>query len=370
MRSPSDVVLEHYSMLHTDRKDLREDDWDDLRIPQFEADLLSSLIDEATDRARSEPVQYRLGRELIIVGDLHGNIIDLLRIFVLAGAPPKRRFLFLGDYVDRGNCSIEVVTLLMALYIAYPGHIFLLRGNHEFASVNKTCGFYQQIKDEYDSEQLWKEFNKFFNWLPISAIIDDRIFCVHGGLSPALRTIEQIDRFERPISEFEGDALLTDLMWSDPYQMNGTFAQSVRGNGHLFGFRAIKGFLKNNNLTSIVRGHECVQGGTKMLHQGLCVTVFSSSNYSKRNQCGVLEIDKAGEIVGYTLPMTGKKDVIKSRVGPPVEKLPLLLPNVKCFRVLPVASTIIVSKRRSDSALRKLPLGNHWSGSFHRITCL
>lgn len=124
-------------------------------------------------------------------GDVHGQFTDLLRLFECGGFPPESNYLFLGDYVDRGKNSIETICLLLAYKIKFPDNFFLLRGNHECASINRIYGFYDECKRRF-SVRLWKTFTDCFNCLPVAAVIDDKILCMHGGLSPELESLDQI----------------------------------------------------------------------------------------------------------------------------------------------------------------------------------
>lgn len=136
-------------------------------------------------------------RNVQICGDIHGQYYDLLRLFEYGGFPPEANYLFLGDYVDRGKQSLETICLLLAYKIKYPENFFILRGNHECASINRIYGFYDECKRRYNIK-LWKTFTDCFNCLPIAAIIDEKIFTMHGGLSPDLNSMEQIRRVMRP----------------------------------------------------------------------------------------------------------------------------------------------------------------------------
>lgn len=145
-----------------------------------------------------QPVLLDLVTPIRIMGDIHGQYHDLLRFFERGGFPPDANYLFMGDYVDRGKQSLETICLLFAYKIKYPENFFLLRGNHECASISRIYGFYDECKRRYNIK-LWKTFTDTFNCLPIAAIVDEKIFCVHGGLSPHLKSLAQIDRIIRPI---------------------------------------------------------------------------------------------------------------------------------------------------------------------------
>ena len=134
---------------------------------------------------------------LYLSGDLHGQYYDLLRLFEYGGYPPEANYLFMGDYIDRGKQSIETISLLFAYKVKYEENFFLLRGNHETSSISRIYGFYDECKKRY-SIKLWKLFSDCFNCLPICALIDDKIICMHGGLSPKLESLEDIARIIRP----------------------------------------------------------------------------------------------------------------------------------------------------------------------------
>ena len=144
-----------------------------------------------------QPILLELEAPLKICGDIHGQYADLLRLFEYGGFPPDSNYLFLGDYVDRGKQSLECICLLLCYKIKYPENFFLLRGNHECASINRIYGFYDECKRRFNIK-LWKTFTDCFNCLPVAAVIDEKIFCCHGGLSPDLQSLEQIRRIMRP----------------------------------------------------------------------------------------------------------------------------------------------------------------------------
>ncbi|OHT02834.1 Ser/Thr protein phosphatase [Tritrichomonas foetus] len=264
-----------------------------IAFPRFRMELLESLCDHAVLIAKKTPIiNYVDGKnDIYIIGDLHGNIRDLIRILRKTKFNENDcKLLFLGDYVDRGEFSIEVITLLFALWTQFPERIILLRGNHEFASVNEIYGFQGQINNEYGECELWSKFNNVFNWLTIAAVLDNSTFCVHGGISPYLKSLDQIKNMERPIINYTESKLLADLMWSDPNTKCAFFLESFRGYGCLYGFKVISDFCETNNFDVIIRGHQCVHNGIEAFPNNHVVTVFSCSNYCnvQSNKCGVL----------------------------------------------------------------------------------
>ena len=175
----------------------------------------------------SQPILLELEAPIKIVGDIHGQYYDLLRLFEYGGFPPDANYLFLGDYVDRGKQSLETICLLLAYKIKYPENFFLLRGNHECASINRIYGFYDECKRRYNIK-LWKTFTDCFNCLPIAAIVDEKIFCVHGGLSPEHTSMDQIRRIPRPT-----DVPDSGIVVSRAAALPGTLVQSARFDAHL-----------------------------------------------------------------------------------------------------------------------------------------
>ena len=161
-------------------------------------DQLRFILKTVRDIFIKQPVLLELRPPLTVCGDTHGQYHDLLRIFDLGQYPPHTNYLFLGDYVDRGRQSIETVTLLFCYKILYPNNFFMLRGNHECSYINRLYGFYDECVEQYNPT-MWKDFCDVFNYLPIAAIIDDKIFCIHGGISPELNSLDDIRNITRPI---------------------------------------------------------------------------------------------------------------------------------------------------------------------------
>jgi serine/threonine-protein phosphatase PP1 catalytic subunit len=246
------------------------------------------LIEKSREIFISQPVLLDLEAPLKIVGDIHGQYYDLLRLFEYGGFPPDANYLFLGDYVDRGPNGLETICLLLAYKIKYPENFFMLRGNHECSSINRIYGFYDECKTRF-SLKIWKLFNDCFNCLPLGAIIEDKILCIHGGLSPDLKSLEQIRRIVRP-TEIPDTGLLCDLLWADPDPEAQGWQVNDRGVSFTFGGDVVENFLKRHEFDLIVRAHQVVEDGYEFFAKRSLVTVFSAPNY-----CG--EFDNAGAMM-------------------------------------------------------------------------
>lgn len=212
----------------------------------------------------------------------HGQYYDLLRLFEYGGFPPDANYLFLGDYVDRGKQSLETICLLLAYKIKYPENFFLLRGNHECASINRIYGFYDECKRRYNIK-LWKTFTDCFNTLPIAAIIDEKIFCVHGGLSPEHHSMDQIRRIQRP-TDVPDSGIICDLLWSDPDKDIDGWGENDRGVSFTFGGDVVAKFLKKHDLDLVCRAHQVVEDGYEFFGKRRLVTIFSAPN-CELNDC-------------------------------------------------------------------------------------
>lgn len=262
------------------------------QIPGKQVNLSESDIRTLCLRAReifiSQPMLLQLEAPIKILGDIHGQYYDLLRFFEYGGFPPASNYLFLGDYVDRGKQNLETICLLLAYKIKYPENFFLLRGNHECASINRIYGFYDECKRRYNIK-LWKTFTDCFNCLPVAAIVGEKIFCVHGGLSPHHSSMDQIFRIIRP-TDIPETGILCDLMWSDPDKDIEGWGKNDRGVSFTFGHDEVTKFLTQHNLDLICRAHQVVEDGYEFFAKRQLVTIFSAPNY-----CG--EFDNAGAMM-------------------------------------------------------------------------
>ncbi|CAG9323158.1 unnamed protein product [Blepharisma stoltei] len=261
------------------------------------------LIRQASDVFRRERNLLELKDPVTVVGDIHGQYYDLLRLLELGGDPNRTKYLFLGDYVDRGSFSIEVTLLLYAVKLNFPQTVYMLRGNHECRQMTSFFNFREETLYKFDTE-TYDAIMESFDSLPLACIVNNKFLAVHGGISPELMTLEDISRLSR-FQEPPRQGLYCDILWSDPvdsdtgscpekYRVN-----TVRGCSFYFGLSAANGFLKKNRLLSILRAHEAQLDGYKMhrwsgTSEFPCViTVFSAPNYCDvyNNKGAILKFD-------------------------------------------------------------------------------
>ncbi|CAM6021262.1 unnamed protein product [Sphagnum balticum] len=269
---------------------------------------------EASERlfARESSV-LQIRAPVKIFGDLHGQFGDLMRLFDEYGSPSTAGdityidYLFLGDYVDRGQHSLETISLLLALKIEYPMNVHLIRGNHEAADINALFGFRIECIErlgERDGIWAWQRINQLFNWLPLAALIEKKIICMHGGIGRSINHVQQIEALQRPITMEAGSVVLMDLLWSDPTENDSVegLRPNARGPGLVtFGPDRVMDFCKNNDLQLIIRAHECVMDGFERFAQGHLITLFSATNY-----CGTANNAGAILVLGRDLVVVPK----------------------------------------------------------------
>ncbi|GJD05844.1 Serine/threonine-protein phosphatase PP2A catalytic subunit [Galdieria sulphuraria] len=232
---PSNTFTGPPSTLHTEScKPLAEEE-------------VKKLCDKAREFFIEESNVQPVSCPVTVCGDIHGQFHDLLELFKIGGNCPETNYLFLGDYVDRGYYSVEAVTALVCLKIRYPHRITILRGT---------------------------------------------IFCLHGGLSPSIDTLDQVRALDR-VQEVPHEGPMCDLLWSDPDDRCG-WGISPRGAGYTFGQDISEQFNRTNNLALIARAHQLVMEGYNWCHSQNVVTIFSAPNYCYRcgNQAGIMELDE------------------------------------------------------------------------------
>ncbi|RDW61882.1 serine/threonine-protein phosphatase 2B catalytic subunit [Aspergillus mulundensis] len=262
------------------------------------------IIHEGTQILRSEPNLLEMDAPITVCGDVHGQYYDLMKLFEVGGDPSETRYLFLGDYVDRGYFSIECVLYLWALKIWYPNTLWLLRGNHECRHLTDYFTFKLECKHKY-SERIYEACIESFCALPLAAVMNKQFLCIHGGLSPELHTLEDIksiDRFREPPTH----GLMCDILWADPLEDFGQektsdyfIHNSVRGCSYFFSYPAACAFLEKNNLLSVIRAHEAQDAGYRMYRKTRTtgfpsvMTIFSAPNYLDvyNNKAAVLKYE-------------------------------------------------------------------------------
>ena len=265
-----------------------------LRKCQYITEIeVKMLCEKAKELFIEESNVQIIDAPITICGDIHGQFDDLTELFNKGGKCPETNYLFMGDFVDRGFNSVETFLLLLALKVRYPDRITLIRGNHETRQITQVYGFYDECMRKYGSINVWRYCTEIFDYLPISAIIDGKIFCIHGGLSPTIDTIDEIRNIDRK-QEVPHDGAMCDLLWSDPDQEQKGFGISPRGAGYLFGGDVVNTFGDLNKITLIARAHQLVMEGYKMMFDEKLVTIWSAPNYCYRcgNSASILKLDE------------------------------------------------------------------------------
>lgn len=254
---------------------------------------------------------------IIIVGDLHGHILDLLRILKTLGYPPKSSYLFLGDIVDRGDFSTETAVLILLMKVLWPKNIYIIRGNHEFPDMWDKSGFTFELNTIYNNNTLSsinnkipfgenkslkaaELFAKVFSYIPLAALLYDKILCVHGGIGPHFLNYKELNEVERPLTCYDFEPV-GSVLWSDPSETIDTFTPSTRGSGFMYGTKGLHDFLQSQNLSVLIRGHQCAEAGVEFNLDNQVVTVFSASFYCgrKQNKSGVLIVREPSDKMDF-----------------------------------------------------------------------
>lgn len=259
--------------------------------PLKEAEV-KDLCEKALEILVEESNVQQVDAPITICGDIHGQFYDLMELFKVGGDCPQTNYLFMGDFVDRGFYSVETFLLLLALKVRYPDRITLIRGNHESRQITQVYGFYDECLRKYGSANVWRYCTDIFDYLSLAALIDNRMFCVHGGLSPTVKTLDEIRIIDRK-QEVPHDGAMCDLLWSDPEDIEG-WGLSPRGAGYLFGADICSQFDQDNKIEVVARAHQLVMEGYKWMFNQQLVTVWSAPNYCYRcgNVAAILELDE------------------------------------------------------------------------------
>ena len=305
-KKPCDIFIETLLQPEMWLKESKEDLGENFF---FSKDQIASLTKQCMEIVAKQPNILKVSAPVKVFGDIHGQYIDLMNFFNKWGCPSEgpngdimsNDYLFLGDFVDRGNLSLETICLLMALKVKYPDQIHLIRGNHEDILINSGFGFQGECQgrlndDSENDDSLFALINNFFEYLPFAAIIEDQILCVHGGIGANVKKLSDIESIQRPFevvheAQTRDQKLAMDLLWSDPTDndeelgIQPNFQRDSNNLGHIvkYGPDIVKQFLKENNLSYIIRAHECVLDGFERFAGGLLLTVFSATDYCGRH---------------------------------------------------------------------------------------
>lgn len=267
-------------------------------------DQLQAICTDVKGIFSKEDNLVKLHAPLVVVGDIHGQFYDMLKLFDQAGPLPQNNYLFLGNYIDRGHHSVEVIELLFVLKLRYPAKITLLRGHHECVEISKIYGFLDEINKKYGNSNPHAWFTDVFNALPIGALIDDKVLALHAGLSPELNNLDQIRNLDR-FGDVPHKGLITDILWSDPQEEIEGWEPSIRGAGFHFGSKPAKEFALNNKIELLVRSHQMIAEGYKYsFPEKNVLTIWSAPNYCYKsgNLGAYLKLDASlqREIVTFT----------------------------------------------------------------------
>ncbi|OHS95759.1 Serine/threonine-protein phosphatase 4 catalytic subunit 1 [Tritrichomonas foetus] len=343
-------VIEIYSSIFKNNETNPNNESYLYKVPVFSTCEVLNMCEDVKKIFSDESSLLELHGDFVVVGDLHGHFFDLVRIFQKFGLPPNRKYLFLGDLVDRGDFSLAILMTIFALKCQFTDHIFVIRGNHEFRDVCLNSGFFREINRIYSNEtrhntkssdanddnisggiqkdaddnktnqkvqqeikDIFDEVCDVFSVLPLVAIVNEEYLCVHGGIGPKFQTINQCSLIPRPINTLYG-GIADEILWSDPSEEINTYRPSKRGAGFEYGKESIKSFLEKNKMKLLIRAHQPVQEGFKYSLNNKVITIFSASNYCgmSNNESSVLLLNEGKEEEPFKfepLPFIQHKDV-------------------------------------------------------------
>lgn len=296
---------------------------------QFKREQVIELAKECYNVMKNQPPVVSVRLPVKIFGNIHGNFTDLMRFFDTWRAPTSDSsggdiesfaYIFLGNFVDRGTKSLETICLLFALKVKYPDQIHLIRGSHENRYVNAHYGLgeecKQRLKDDITSpNSIFNHINNVFSWMPLAAIVEHKILCVHAGIGPNFTRLDSLQKIKRPLEldqehPNEYSKLLYDVLWSDPATNEtdtGYKPNSLRDNDNIvtYGVDKVAQFLTANKLEMIIRSHEVPLEGIKLFANSQVITISSCSNYcgTYNNLACMLVIPKTFEIIPKLIPL-------------------------------------------------------------------
>ena len=252
---------------------------------------ITFLVNTSKEIFLSQPTLLKLKSPYTVCGDIRGDFESLKKIFEKSGEPQKKNYIFLGNYINRGSNSIETLCLLLAYKIKFKDTFYMLRGHYDEITLSKSYGFYEECLKKYN-ENIFNLITDLLNALPLAATIDEKIFLIHGGLSPELKTLDQIEKIQRPV-EIPKTGLICDLIWSDPSNdlKEKDWEENSRGAGKLFGKKPLLEFLEKNNLKMLCRGHSVVKEGYEYLWDNKVLTIFSTDKFCDDTKGAFMEVN-------------------------------------------------------------------------------
>ncbi|CAL2045627.1 unnamed protein product [Caenorhabditis brenneri] len=288
----------------------------DVLIQSISIEDCQTLLGHASNVFMKQNSLIELNSPINICGDIHGQFSDLLRLFDKNGFPHRTNYLFLGDYVDRGKHCLETILLLFSYKIIFPNHFFLLRGNHECRLINKQYGFYDEVQRRYKKQVLWESFQTTFDTMPLCALIGQKILCMHGGISPKMKSMGDIRAISRPLSQPEANSLEIDILWSDPSNFSKGWQPNSRGVSFTFGPDSLYKIINNLKIDLVVRAHQVVQDGYEFFAKRRLVTIFSAPFYCGQfdNAAAVMHVNKS--LVCSFVILRPKKRLARRRMMP------------------------------------------------------
>lgn len=270
-----------------------------------------SHIEQLTSRLRSilleEQTVVKIKGNVVVFGDIHGNFDFLVTVMNAIHFTNDTKFLFLGNYVDKGNSSIETMLYLTLLKLQCPERVILLRGNHENSRISYAYGFYEQSIKKFGTDNVWRYFTDVFDYFPIAATVNETMFCVHSGLSKKMSTINQlrmIDRVEETLSE----GIICDLLWSDPSEKSG-WSANERGYGCSYGRDVFEEFMARNSFKTMIKGNEFAQSGVIKRWDNKLISVWSApvSDGQTTSKGAILTIDCSSNVSVQSFPYSTAK---------------------------------------------------------------
>ena len=279
---------------------------------------LKFLIEKAKEVFLKEDNCQFVPCPVTVCGDIHGQFYDLLELFKIGGKCPETNYLFLGNYIENGYYSLETVSLLLCLKVRYTNRIYLIRGNHETKEVSFYSCFYDECMRKYNGDpEIWKIFTDLFDFLPFTATVENKIFCLHSGLSPSIKLLDEISLIDR-FKELKYDDILSDFLWNIPVEEEDCygFVPFRKGAGYMFGEDVSHKFCQKNGLNMISRGHQCMKNGYEWCHKEKVCTIFSAPNYLYRcgNEAAFMEVNENMDIALYKFnqaPRRGEAQLMK-----------------------------------------------------------